>query len=121
MVQSLYRVGVITRAVVWVVLQGVGTLMVARSVAVGRAQLCGMVREGMVRDGAVIRQRCVDDDGLVERAERAWCMPRREKTRGTGGPERVSFFEFVHKVSIFELSVSWGLGQNNKLPRRLQL
>ena len=29
--------------------------------------------------------------------------------------------EFVHKVSIFELSISWGLGQNNKLPRRLQL
>ena len=27
-VQSLYRVRVITRAVVWVVLQGVGTLMV---------------------------------------------------------------------------------------------
>ena len=37
------------------------------------------------------------------------------------GRASVGVREFVHKVSIFELSVSWGLGQNNKLPRRLQL
>ena len=37
-VKSLYRARVIRRAVVWLVLQGVGTLMVVGSVAVGRAQ-----------------------------------------------------------------------------------
>ena len=52
-VQSLHRVRMIRREVVWVVLQGFGTLMGVCTVAVGRAQLCGLVREGMVRDGEV--------------------------------------------------------------------
>ena len=37
-VKSLNRVRVIRRAAVWLVVQGVGTLMVVGSVAVGRAQ-----------------------------------------------------------------------------------
>ena len=36
--RSLNRVRVIRRAAVWLVVQGVGTLMVVGSVAVGRAQ-----------------------------------------------------------------------------------
>ena len=54
-----------------VVVQGVGTLVVVGSVAVGRAQSCGLVREGAVRTGAVVRRRGVDDEVLVERVGRA--------------------------------------------------
>ena len=71
MVKSLNRVRVIRRAVVLLVLQGVGTLMVVWSVVVGRAQLCGLVRRGTVREGALVWQRRVEDEGLVERGGRA--------------------------------------------------
>ena len=70
-VKSLNRVRVIRRAVVLLVLQGVGTLMVVWSVVVGRAQLCGLVRRGTVREGALVWQRRVEDEGLVERGGRA--------------------------------------------------
>ena len=66
MVKSLNRVRVIRRAVVLLVLQGVGSLMVVWSVVVGRAQLCGLVREGTVREGALVWQRRVEDEGLVD-------------------------------------------------------
>ena len=66
-VKTLNRVRMIGRAVVLLVLQGVGSLMVVWSVVVGRAQLCGLVREGTVREGALVWQRRVEDEGLVER------------------------------------------------------
>ena len=65
-VKTLNRVRMIGRAVVLLVLQGVGSLMVVWSVVVGRAQLCGLVREGTVREGALVWQRRVEDEGLVD-------------------------------------------------------
>ena len=65
-VKTLNRVRMIGRAVVLLVLQGVGSLMVVWSVVVGRAQLCGLVRRGTVREGALVWQRRVEDEGLVE-------------------------------------------------------
>ena len=66
-VQWVHQFRNIRRVVLWVVLQGFGTLMVVCTVGVGRAKLCGLARKGMVRGGAVIRQRRVDDGVLVER------------------------------------------------------
>ena len=54
----------------------------------------------MVRS-EVIRQRRVDDDGLVERVGRAWCMPRRKQRRGTGARERVSFLKCVYRLLMY--------------------
>ena len=65
-VKTLNRVRMIGRAVVLLVLQGVGSLMVVWSVVVGRAQLCGLVRRGTVREGALVWQRRVEDEGLVD-------------------------------------------------------
>ena len=66
MVKTLNRVRMIGRAVVLLVLQGVGSLMVVWSVVVGRAQLCGSEREGTVREGALVWQKRVEDEGLVD-------------------------------------------------------
>ena len=65
-VKTLNRVRMIGRAVVLLVLQGVGSLMVVWSVVVGRAQWCGLVREGTVREGALVWPRRVEDEGLVD-------------------------------------------------------
>ena len=64
--RSLIRVRVIGRVIVLLVLQGVWCLVVVWSVVVGRAQLCGLVREGTVREGALVWQRRVEDEGLVD-------------------------------------------------------
>ena len=88
----LHQGRMLWREVVRVVLYRAGLVLVC-SVGVGRVQLCSVVREGMVRDGGAIRQRRVDDDGLVERVGRGRCMSCEVQRRGTGARERASFLK----------------------------